>query len=62
MLSAKNQGVLMLDYAIIGGTVVDLYDYSVAGGTPTRTSVTVQGIPAAGVTRMVATANRVSQF
>lgn len=41
----------------LGGTAVDVYDYSIAGGTPVRTSVTVAGIPAAGVTRMVATTN-----
>jgi hypothetical protein len=38
----------------LGNTVVDLYDYSVAGVPPVRASLTVPGIPAAGVTRMVA--------
>ncbi|MCA8953419.1 MAG: hypothetical protein KDE27_28155 [Planctomycetes bacterium] len=40
-----------------GRTVVDLYDYSMPGLTPARVSLPLQGIPAAGVTRLVATAN-----
>lgn len=39
----------------LGNTVVDLYDYSLPLTTPTHASLTLAGIPAAGVTRMVAT-------
>lgn len=51
------------DYALVaaddgtGNTAVDLYDYSVPGAVPVRSSLTIPGIPAAGATRMVATAN-----
>ncbi|HEX5052240.1 MAG TPA: hypothetical protein VFZ65_10740 [Planctomycetota bacterium] len=41
----------------LGNTAVDLYDYSLPGVAPVRFSLTVPGIPAAGVTRIVATAN-----
>ncbi|MBL9077867.1 MAG: hypothetical protein JNL08_10210 [Planctomycetes bacterium] len=40
-----------------GSTAVDLYDYSVPGAPPQRATVLVPGIPAAGVTRIAATAD-----
>lgn len=40
-----------------GNTVVDVYDYSIPGAQPQQTAVLVPGIPAAGVTRIAATAD-----
>src|SRR5262245_31262735 len=55
LLTAHRYALVAADDGL-GQTVVDLYDYSVPGAPPVRTSATVAGIPAAGATRMVATA------